>query len=188
MKNMLLALSFSILFLAGCGRMNNATVQNDEAADPQIVALADGTLMDVGCIRTNAQAIISNGRGAAKSCELGNAQNKTDSSGRGFSSSYYPSWYSSYYFYPPTYYNGNYGNLCGYLGFYGNGYSSNYGYGYGYGYGSGYNCYNDFLGYDPYSTSYYNNNCDYCLNRANPSRCYNRCLYQGNTWGSWYAY
>ncbi len=186
MKNILLALTFSIVLLSGCGRLtSDADVQSDEGVDPKLVALADGTIMDVACVRANAQNIIANGRGAADSCVMGNAQTKTDADGRGFSSSYYPSWYSGYYVYPPTYYNGNYGNLCGYLGFYGSGYSSTYGYGYGYGYGTGYNCYNAFLGYDPYYTGSYNNNCDYCLNRANPNRCYNRCLYQGNSWGSW---
>jgi hypothetical protein len=183
-KHFFLYFIVAVSVLTGCGRLENNEIQNDTAVDPSLVALADGTVMNVACIRQNAQAIISEGRGAAQGCVMGNAKTQTSSDGRGFSSSAYPSWWSWYYVYPPTYYNGGTSskNLCSYLGFYGNGYSATNGYGYGYGYGSSYNCYYDFLGYDPYSTSSYNSSCDYCLNRANPSKCYNRCLYKSG----WY--
>jgi hypothetical protein len=183
-KTFILALIAAIA-LSACGRLTNNEVQEETGAEPGLIALNDGTIMNVACVRQNAKAIMAQGRGAASACVMGNAKEATDSDGRGFSSSY-PNWWSSYYIYPPYYYGGsnnNYGSsLCGYLGFYGNGYSSTNGYGYGYGYGSSYNCYYDFLGYDPYSTSSYNSSCDYCLNRPNPSRCYNRCLYNGG----WY--
>jgi hypothetical protein len=187
-KNLILAFVFAVAFLTGCGRLTeNTEIQADEGIDPQMVAMADGTMMDVSCVRQNAKAIMEQGRGAADSCVVGNAKNKTTADGRGFGSSY-PNWWSYYYIYPPTYYNGGWGygsgsssggsNLCAYLGFYGNGYSSTNGYGYGYGYGTSYNCYNSFLGYDPYYTGSYNTNCDYCLNKLNPQRCYNKCLYK----------
>ncbi len=205
-KNLILALIAVVSLLSACGRLSGDNeVQNDSAVDASLVALADGTIMDVACIRTNAKAIMAQGRGAAQSCVMGNAKTQTSSDGRGFGS-YYPQWYSSYYYYPPSYYDGtttSSTNLCGYLGFYGSGYNgTDYGYGYGYnynysygygnynyGFGYGttstssssypYNCYQNFLGYNPVSTTSYDNNCDYCYNRANPSKCYNRCLYKG---------
>jgi hypothetical protein len=178
-------LSFIIIFplLSACGRFGEDAEVQEDTVTPEMIAMEDGTVMSVSCVKKYASVIMSQGRGAADACIMGNAKRSVDKEGRGFGSSY-PSWWSSYYIYPPSYYGGNYGNLCTYLGFgnYG-GYGSGYGYGsYGYGgYGSGYNCYSEFLGYDTRSVGYYDDACDRCLTKANPSRCYNKCLYR-NGW------
>lgn len=175
-KNFILALILVIPVLSACGRLGSESETQTEGTDPDMIALQDGTIMRVSCVKSKAAAIMAEGRGAADSCVMGNAKRAVDSEGRGFGNTY-PSWWSSYYVYPPYYYGGDYSSLCTYLGFYGSG----YGYGTSSSYNN-YNCYSNFLGYDQTYYGSYNNNCDSCLNRANPSRCYNRCLYRSG----WY--